>query len=184
MSDHTEAYTGKWIQTYTGKIIDFEAPRVDQINITDIAHGLSNVCRFSGQSSEFYSVAQHSLFVMSQVKNEFKLQALLHDATEAYMSDVPSPIKHLCPDYKHYELVLWSVIAKKFKISSELDKSVKEADIRMLATERQFVFNDNMLWGPMDDVKPYELKIEPWDQKYAEMLYLEAFYETISNVLI
>lgn len=164
-----------WIQTYTGKKIDFEAPQIDQINIADIAHGLSNVCRFSGQSSEFYSVAQHSLFVMGQVPDEFKLQALLHDATEAYMSDVPSPIKRLCPDYKHYELVLWSAIARKFKISAELDKSIKTADVRMLATERKFVFNDNVLWGPMDDIKPYDLKIEPWDQKYSEMLYLEAF---------
>jgi len=181
---NSNAPDGNWIQTCTGKTIDFENPRTDQINIIDIAHGLSNVCRFTGQCMEFYSVAQHSLFVMNQVPDEFKLQALLHDATEAYMSDIPSPLKRLCPNYKHYELVLWAAIAKKFKLSCEMHESIKEADRRMLATERKFVFNDNMLWGSVDAVEPYELNIEPWDQKYSEMLFLEAFYAIIQRQLI
>jgi len=80
--------TCSFIQTYSGKRIDFENPDPDQIDIVDIAHGLSNLCRFSGQSKYFYSVAQHSFYV-SLVCKENKLQALLHDATEAYMADVP-----------------------------------------------------------------------------------------------
>ena len=183
MKCHTEEFSGNWIQTFCGRRIDFQNPQQDQISIVDIAHGLSNMTRFSGQCSEFYSVAQHSVLVSDQVPYQHRLQAILHDATEAYMSDVPSPIKHLCPEYKRWSDVLWEVIAGAFNVPVELHPSVKEADIRMLATERNFVFRDKMLWGRMDDVKPYDIEIECMNPSDAEDYFETAYYDILEDMV-
>jgi len=166
-----------FMQTYTGKTLDLKHPKPEQIDIRDIAHGLSQVCRFSGQCKFFYSVAQHSVLV-SRIVNLHPLAGLLHDATEAYLGDVPSPVKQLCPDYKRLESKVWGAIAGKFGLLPAMPYEVHQADLRMLATERDVVFEDRILWGAhIDDVEPYMIDIDEWLPGLAEECFLERFEE-------
>lgn len=136
------------VQTYSGRVLDFANPQMDQIHIEDIAHALSHVCRFSGNLTQFYSVGAHSLNVTGMVPAEHKLQALLHDATEAYMGDLPKPLKRLCRDFQQIEDNLWEVIANKYCVPTELHDSVKLADMMMLKEESDRL----LLTGPRDDL--------------------------------
>jgi len=85
----------QFIATFTGKKFYFDNITPEQICIEDIAHSLSMLCRFTGHVHQFYSVAQHSLLVDKQINGspEVHLAALLHDAAEAYVNDLASPIK-------------------------------------------------------------------------------------------
>src|SRR4051812_31750950 len=82
-----------YIQTYSGTEFWPLSPKAADVKLIDIAHALSNKCRFAGHCREFYSVAQHSVLVSRQLPDEFKLWGLLHDAGEAYFADIPNPIK-------------------------------------------------------------------------------------------
>ena len=106
-----------YIATSTGKHIDFVNITPDQICIEDIARGLSNECRFAGQLESFYSVAQHSVYVSQIVPPEYALEALLHDAAEAYIKDIPSPLKAMLPDYKAMEKHIEAAIREKFGLT-------------------------------------------------------------------
>ncbi len=126
-----------YIQTLNGNHIDYLNISPDQIAIEDIATALSNLCRFAGHLPEFYSVAQHSVLTSFLVSEEFALEALLHDAQEAYVCDIPSPLKRLLPDYRQIENYVESVIRRKFGLPEAVSDPVKYADLIMLATERQ-----------------------------------------------
>lgn len=105
------------IQTQSGKVLDLEDPQPEDICISDIAAGLSKICRFGGQINTFYSVAQHSLFCHDQARRPYdKFAMLMHDASEAYLGDVPSPLKALLPDYREIEARLQKVICDKYGI--------------------------------------------------------------------
>jgi len=123
------------IRTYTGKIFDVLNPDPDLICIEDIAHALSNLCRFGGHTRRFYSVAQHSFLCATHAPEPLKLTALLHDASEAYLVDVPSPIKQFLPVYQEMEDRLMQIIAKKFGFEYPLAKRVVEIDKMMLKRE-------------------------------------------------
>ena len=86
---------GPFIITYTGKVFPFDCITPDCIDIHDIAHALSHLCRFTGHTKSFYSVAQHSLLVSEKMPGRpaEKLAGLLHDAAEAYTNDLASPLK-------------------------------------------------------------------------------------------
>src|SRR5215213_11515028 len=105
------------IQTFTGKFVTPLDPKIDQIDIIDIAHALSNMCRYAGHVRKFYSVAEHSILASYYVFEDEALEALLHDATEAYLVDVPKPYKHMLPDYCKYEDRLHGVISLKFQLN-------------------------------------------------------------------
>ena len=102
-------------------------PKPEMVHIEDIANALSNICRFTGHVKKFYSVALHSVRVSYLVPPEDALQALLHDATEAYMSDINSPLKHTdaLAGYRLLEQRMWEVIAEKYGIPAELSYNVK-----------------------------------------------------------
>lgn len=122
--------------TYSGEEISLLDIEESKIHIEDIAHSLSYICRFAGQCKYFYSVGSHSINCLRVAEhfgynNELKLYTLLHDATEAYICDMPSPLKKLLPEYKKYENILESIIHKKFVLNeiTENDKvKVKEID--------------------------------------------------------
>ena len=119
----------QFITTFTGRKFHFDDITPGQICIEDIAHTLSMLCRFTGHVHQFYSVAQHSLLVDKQIKGspEVHLAALLHDAAEAYVNDLSSPLKNwLCgayPEdvvapYKELHDTILSVIYEKFGVSA------------------------------------------------------------------
>jgi uncharacterized protein len=123
------------IKTFSGITLNFIEPAPKMIEIPDIAHGLSNVCRFAGQSSEFYSVAQHSVLVSRLVPPGLAKWGLLHDAAEAYIGDMARPLKRLLPEYKKIEVGIMRVIAFRFDLEWPEPPEVKNADIYALALE-------------------------------------------------
>jgi len=112
-----------------GKLIDPFNPDPDMINLVDIAHALSNICRWNGHTMKFHSVAEHSIFVQNIVQSrEDKLAAMLHDASEAYIADITRPVKHRLANYSDVEHNLMMVISKKFGFQFPLSVAVREAD--------------------------------------------------------
>lgn len=147
-----------YISTYTGKHFDFINISADDICIEDIAQGLSNECRFAGQIDSFYSVAQHSVYVSLIVPPEYALEALLHDASEAYCKDIPSPLKALLPEYKAIEKNVQKIICYKWDMPRAISPAVHYADLTMLATERRDleVDRDNQ-WPLLDGIPSSDL---------------------------
>lgn len=137
-------YQGHWITTFTGKKFHYLAPLENEIDIRDIAHALSLTCRFGGHCSKFYSVAEHSILVAEQVIPELKLSALLHDAHEAYLHDVPRPIKQDIAGYRELADRIQKVIEKKFNIIS--CPEIKKWDNVLLATEAQELMPNMDAW--------------------------------------
>ncbi len=125
-----------WILTHSGKHFDFLDPQPDQVCIGDIAHALSRICRFTGHTSRFYSVAEHSFYCSKLVDDvELKLEALLHDAHEAYINDISSPLKKLLPDYQLIEKRVDAVIRDKFGLPARMSIEVQQVDLLMLGNE-------------------------------------------------
>ena len=158
--------TGDYIETFTGKHFYSLDPSVEMVELEDIAHALSNICRFNGHTNVFYSVAEHSVHASMLVPRKFAQEALLHDAAEAFLLDVPRPLKQfMCfavdkekgaYPYSWYESKLLEVIFSRFglKTSKNLPEIVKEVDNRILATEyREFV--NEKVPGELGRVKPY-----------------------------
>lgn len=129
--------TGDWIQTRYGVAFYPLDPRPEEIKIEDIAHALSNQCRFSGHVKEFYSVAEHSVHVSRICDPKDALWGLLHDAAEAYLQDMARPIKNLpgMELYRQAEHVTMHAVCTKFGMDYSEPDSVKDADKRMLAVE-------------------------------------------------
>jgi hypothetical protein len=115
-------------RTASGIMVDYEDPQPETIIIEDIAHHLSLINRFTGGTSEAYSVAAHSIWVCNHCSHENALAGLLHDATEAYISDVSKPLKSLLPSYRVIEDGLWRVISEKFGVDYDLPEEVHALD--------------------------------------------------------
>lgn len=126
-----------WFTLTSGKrFYPFKEYLVDSIDIHDIAHALSNLCRFNGHCSRFYSVAEHSILCSYHVKgDENRLTALLHDATEAYVGDMIRPIKKFLPDFEDLEDRIWRAVALKFTLPFEMPDAVHVADNSVLMAE-------------------------------------------------
>jgi hypothetical protein len=156
-------------------------PDPQQILIEDIAHALSNECRFSGHVTDFYSVAQHSVMVSYLVPQEDALAGLLHDASEAYITDVATPIKHCFTNYYDIEDKLMRAIAAKFEFQWPLPASVKLADVRMLATEkRDLMPNDPIPWAALAGIEPLPAPLYAVDPKAAKFMFMNRFKELVS----
>jgi 5'-deoxynucleotidase YfbR-like HD superfamily hydrolase len=166
-----------WIQTHSGKRFDLMAPTPDMVELHDIATALSNLCRFTGHVREFYSVAQHSVFVSLIVSREQALFGLLHDATEAYVGDVARPLKALLPDYKQIEARVWRAVAAKFGISEKIPFEVKHADNIALMTERRDLLTPSTLrWADgLEAVPPSAKRIRPLCPTEAHELFIDRF---------
>ena len=167
---------GDWIQTFTGIQFWPLDPRPEEIVIEDIAHALSLLCRFNGHCKRFYSVAEHSVHVERLLSPEMKLLGLLHDASEAYIADIPSPVKRNLPDYKKIETNLLRAIAERFGLLSwPMSSEVKHADAVMLATEKVALMGKEPApWHKMPD--PVDVgMIQCWGPSEAEEEFLMTF---------
>lgn len=170
---------GDWAQTFTGKQFWPLDPQTEDINIKDIAHGLSNQCRFNGHSKEFYSVAQHCILVSKITKSDQSLAALLHDASEAYIGDIVSPLKRFLPkEFKEIEVKIEEIINKKFNITNIDHNHIKNADKIALVTEMRDVMGPPpKKWNEEGFFTPHSEKIIPLSPKEAEKEFLNRFYE-------
>ena len=164
-----------WIQTFTGKAFYPLADEPGEIDIRDIAHALSLQCRFNGHCNVFYSVAQHSVRVSEVVPSEFALWGLMHDAAEAYLSDLPRPVKGQMPQFSELEDKLLGRILAAYDLSLPMPSQVKLADEQLLMTEAR----DLMQSPPMDWLIPVDalddLKIEPMSPTQAEQAFLQRY---------
>jgi hypothetical protein len=160
-----------WIQTYTGKHFDIFNPRIEDICIEDIAHGLSLQCRFNGHCNKFYSVAEHCIRMACWDLPGDPKQRLFHDAAEAYIGDIPSPIKQNLSEFEKIEENLLEIIFKKFKIQLYNKDIIKKADLIMLATEVRDLMNNPNDWKSLPT--PYHEKINPWDWKLAQVIFIK-----------
>lgn len=135
------------ISTFNGDFFDFLAPEDFNYDIETIAHSLSNICRYGGHSSRFYSVAEHSILVSKLVPPEFGLCGLLHDASEAFVGDMPSPLKALCPDYRRIENRVHEAIAQFYDIPYPHPAVVKQVDKALYKTEREVLTSvEDRMW--------------------------------------
>lgn len=131
------------IRTNSGLYINVFETTPEMISIDDIAHGLAAQPRFAGHLDRHYSVAQHSIHSAERASPKNKLAALLHDASEAYMLDMPTPIKARMPEYKAYENKLMSVIALKFGFQFPFDPQIKVIDKVMVHLEWDMLMETN-----------------------------------------
>jgi uncharacterized protein len=169
---------GDWTQTFTGVQFWPLDPRPEDVVLLDIAHALAHMCRYNGHSIGHYSVAEHSVLVCKNVQTKKdKLQALMHDASEAYFSDIIRPIKRSLPQAAEIEQNLMDCIAKRFGFDPVLTDEVKRVDNAILADEKSVLFRHDLPWylsepplGIADDIKCLTTK-------QAKRLFLNTFYE-------
>jgi uncharacterized protein len=166
---------GPTILMASGRYFDFEAPEMSDFTIDDIATGLSNTCRFAGQCLDYYSVAEHSVYVSEQVPQEHALAALMHDASEAFTGDMNKPLKGLLPEFRVIEKRIEAAVLCRFNIPLPLHPSIKEADIRMLATEQSQVMKNRDQWEHTHLKPAYAIKIKCLPPREAKSLFLERF---------
>lgn len=161
-----------WIHTHSGEKFDLVNPTPEQIHLPDIAHALSLLCRYTGHTRKFYSVAEHSILMSLHAEN-MKLgdgdrrllrTFLLHDASEAYVGDLNRPLKQLLPEYQAVEDKVQVAIAKRFDLIYPYPKVVHEYDTRILMDEKEVLLSpgswdlgvaplgisdDIIAWGPL-----------------------------------
>lgn len=164
-----------WIETFTGRQFYPLDPNPEDICIEDIAHALSNICRFNGHVKQFYSVAEHSVFVALCSPVKHRVAALLHDASEAYLCDLPRPVKLNVIGYAEAEHRLMECIARKFGFGMPLPEIVKLNDNRILLDEReQFMPPSDRDWEL--GVEPLGVNLRGWLPRDAEAAFLETWF--------
>jgi len=171
---------GPTILLASGNYFDMLDPEGSAFTLDDIAHGLSNVCRFAGQSSRFYSVAQHSVLVSRIVPEEDALAGLMHDAAEAFIGDVSKPLKIMLPDYQALERRVEAAVFSRFGLPASLPSSVKEADLAMLATEQHALMPDREGRSYAGGKTPLDIEIPPMGPREAKMRFLARFADLAS----
>lgn len=170
-----------YITTFTGKHFDPTAPEVSAIDIRDIAHALSLTCRGNGHVKTFFSVGQHCINCALEAKARgcsprMILACLIHDASEAYMSDVPRPFKHTLPEYIESEDRLLDLIYEKFlgsELNEEEKKLVKGIDNDMLYYDLKELLNE-LTEGPAPELRiTLNYEVVPFEQ--VEKTYLDLY---------
>lgn len=165
-----------WIQTYKGHKFEFD--ELAPIDIEDIAHSLANTCRYNGHCKRFYSVAEHSVLVSQLVTN--KLAGLLHDASEAYVGDLPYPLKLFfrsigAYDFDDLEESLHRKIFEMHNLPWPMPKEVKRIDRRMLTVEAPALLGKLQPGWGIEHLDPLDIKLHFWEPEEAEKQFLEAY---------
>lgn len=144
-----------WILTHSGRHFDFQDPRPEDVHILDIVHALGNEPRFAGHTRFFYPVLAHLLIGSYIVPRGCELEYLLHDAHEAYIKDIPAPLKRMLPDYQAIEDRVAGIVRATFGLPVETTRAVRHADLVMLATERRDLMpHDPTPWPILEGIEP------------------------------
>ncbi len=170
---------GDWMLTATGRQFWPLDPRPEEIHIEDIAHALAHQCRFGGHCRFFYSVAQHSVLVSNAVPPEHALWGLLHDAAEAYLVDLPRPIKRYSEMgdlYRAIEGRLMKAICYRFMLPVDEPPEVKRADDVLLMTEKRDVMPVSE-WEWRCTAEPLPERIVPWSPNFARTMFLRRWID-------
>lgn len=191
--------TTTWAESYMGVKIEYGDPTTyylkhdidTPILINDIAHALSNLCRYTGHTKHFYSVAEHSVYA-TRILNwigiadpKIELAGLLHDAHEAYLGDLNSPLKAAVGErFKRLEEAYDERIAARFGVNFDVD-GVRYADLALLEAERRYLLNPSGLNWEIDfSIVPKEYRqaadeiVGASTRHYppeAEIMFLNAF---------
>lgn len=163
------------LQTFTGRIFYPTAPRVEDIDIIDIAHSLAFQCRYNGHCQRFYSVAEHAVLISRYVSDENALWGLMHDGTESYVGDMVRPLKLQIPTFREIEDNVEVTIAARFGLTLPIPDEVELADKAIIADERLAVMGPPDV--PWDDRKPLGVTIHAWGPAQAEHEFLLRFAE-------
>lgn len=174
-----------YLKTYSGFCVDPLAPKTEEIQLEDIAHALSLICRGTGQVTHFYSVAQHCLNCEREAEARklsirIRLACLLHDASEAYLNDIIRPVKQYLPEYIKTEEHFLSVIFERFglgDLNEDEWQTVREIDDALLAYDLVELLHEPMPEGG------YRFKITP-DIGEKSFKEVEAAYIEKANYLM
>lgn len=179
-----------WIMTASGRPFWPLEPRAEDVVIEDIAHHLSNLCRFTGAVRKFYSVAQHCVLASRCFADLVReaggsrlevvvagLYGLGHDGSEAYLIDLPRPLKHAGPFgfYRQTESVVQAVVYEAFQLPPEEPALLKVVDRRLLRTEQRDLMPPACLNERRDDVEPYGWTITPQSPEIARLAFMSRF---------
>ena len=169
-----------WVTTFSGRQFFITHATSSDIYIEDIAHGLSNICRYVGQCKTFYSVAEHSVrmaeILIKRGMSSRALLALLHDSPEAYVNDLNTTVKKLLPVYVKVEADLLNTILDTYHVRRDdtlMDREiVKDLDTMIRTPEVLSLFSAHEGWN----LKPFSYSyIRPWSSKKAEKKFLKMF---------
>ncbi len=172
----SENRIGDWIQTFKGNAFYPLDPRPEEIDIEDIAHSLSLICRYNGHCKQFYSVAEHSVLVSKHVSPEYALWGLLHDAAECYSADVPRPLKRNLQGWSEIEEKIMRAVCIRFGLGFEEPREVKIVDISITIDEKIAIMNPSKKsWNLTAAPIGAEIRcLNPWE---AEREFLNRFDE-------
>ncbi len=169
-----------WCETYTGKRVYptyFQACGVD---IEDIAHSLAHQCRYNGHTQKFYSVAEHCIHMADYAMDDERLpsearHALLHDAQEAYIGDIPRPVKCAIPAIKEAEDRIEKVICEVFNLPSTKPAWLDELDARIVVDERDQAMSRSGHAWVHDVLEPLDVTLGFWKPQDAKFLFLRRY---------
>lgn len=164
---------GDFMQLYSGKIFYPMDPRADEVEIEDIAHALSMQCRYAGHCLRFYSVAEHCVHLARHVSGPNKLWALLHDASEAYLVDVPRPVKPYLEGYKAAERRVMDAVCDRFGLPREMPAEVHAADSAIIGDERANMSKCVAVWS--GDYPGIGAQLGYWSPQWAEFEFIDMF---------
>jgi hypothetical protein len=172
-----------WIITYSGLKFYHLNPQPEMVRIEDIAHSLSQLCRWTGHSRYHYSVAQHCVYASLICPPELALECLMHDSSEAYLGDMNRPLKHFTaagPAYLQIEEKIERVIFNKFGLPFPMSEGVKVYDVQMLYAEKDQLMAEVSQYEPrkwgMNETRANVI-ISEWTPRFAEEVFLKRFKE-------
>ncbi len=167
---------GDFMQTFTGRRFWPLDPRPEDVAIEDIAHSLSLQVRYAGHCLRFYSVAEHCVLLARAASPEHARWALLHDAAEAYLVDLPRPLKRHLSGYGPAEIKVMGCICFAFGLDGVMPAEVKALDNRILMDERaQKMRPTGETWNYGGATRPLGVTLQFWSPEQAEREFLATF---------
>ena len=167
-----------FITTQSGRAFRPFDPKPADIDLGDIAHALANKCRWNGHTNRFFSVAQHSVLVARYtIAPADRLWGLLHDAGEAYLPDVPSPIKRFCPELIEAENRILEAVAAAFDLPPMMPATVHHSDMVVRSAEARDLMGLDVTLPPWNEFPPFGDGIVALPPDAAERLFFDTFFK-------